>query len=184
MFSKIVPASLSVRLATLEDRPALDNLRARALSELLAPDLTDAQHETVKTLTPFDDLLIRDGTYFAVEYGGAIIASGGWTRRKTLFRVAGANDGGCEMRQPDRDAAGIRAMYTDPVYARMGLGSLLLSLGEASARLEGFRALELIATSAGEKLYRARGWHVTDRLTLGSDTASSIQASRMEKSVA
>jgi GNAT superfamily N-acetyltransferase len=47
-------------------------------------------------------------------------------------------------------------MYTHPDFARMGLGTILLAAAETAARLAGFRRAELIATSAGRELYRAR----------------------------
>ena len=62
------------------------------------------------------------------------------------------------MLDPDRDPARVRAMYTHPAYTRRGVGRKILDLCEAAARSEGFDRAELMATMAGEPLYRACGY--------------------------
>jgi hypothetical protein len=49
-------------------------------------------------------------------------------------------------------------MYTHPSFTRRGVGRLVLSLCEVAARAEGFSRAELVATLAGEPLYRACGY--------------------------
>ena len=53
---------------------------------------------------------------------------------------------------------GIRAMYTDPNFVRRGLGRMILARCEDAARAAGFRRAEMMATLAGEPLYRACGY--------------------------
>src|SRR6476469_4050733 len=53
---------------------------------------------------------------------------------------------------------GTRAMYTHPAFTRRGVGRSILALCEAAARSEGFKRAELVATMAGEPLYRACGY--------------------------
>jgi GNAT superfamily N-acetyltransferase len=90
-----------------------------------------------------DRSLIADGTYFVVEtvqHGRAFtVGCGGWGRRKTLYggdHTTGRDDG---LSNPDTDAARIRAMYTHPDWIRLGIGTLLLELGEGAARNAGFK---------------------------------------------
>ena len=55
-------------------------------------------------------------------------------------------------------------MYTHPNFTRRGVGRLILSLCEASAGAEGFKAVELMATMSGEPLYRACGYEPVERV--------------------
>jgi GNAT superfamily N-acetyltransferase len=55
-------------------------------------------------------------------------------------------------------------MYTDPAHVRRGIGAMILKLCEDAARAEGFRRLQLMATLAGEPLYRAHGFEELERI--------------------
>ncbi|HUE47042.1 MAG TPA: GNAT family N-acetyltransferase, partial [Aestuariivirgaceae bacterium] len=63
---------------------------------------------------------------------------------------------------PAQDAARVRAMYTHPSFTRRGVGRLILKLCEDAARGEGFTRVELMATRAGEPLYRACGYQAVE----------------------
>jgi GNAT superfamily N-acetyltransferase len=105
-----------------------------------------------------DTQLIADATYFAIEEHGRIVGCGGWSRRATMFggdHTTGRSDA---LLDPARDAARVRAMYTDPDHARRGIGRAILDACEGAARAEGFQRAELVATLAGEPLYRACGF--------------------------
>ena len=64
---------------------------------------------------------------------------------------------------PAVDAARVRAMYTDPTFARRGVGRVILTLCEVAAAAEGFTRVQLMATLAGEPLYRACGYEEIER---------------------
>ena len=49
-------------------------------------------------------------------------------------------------------------MYTNPPFARRGVGRLVLALCESAAAAEGFTRLELMATMSGRPLYESYGF--------------------------
>jgi GNAT superfamily N-acetyltransferase len=175
------PGGLGLRQATASDREELEVLRRLSLQRLMASSLTEPQRKTLYEYTALDPRLIDDGTYYVLKIDSRIAASGGWSRRAALVRRVGDNAGPEQFGDPRSDPAAIRAMYTHPDYARLGLGSILLATAEAAARLAGFGRAELIATSAGRQLYLARGWREVRRITLGPDDGSAIEASLMER---
>lgn len=135
-----------------------------AISELQRPFLDDAQITSSRTIMGLDTQLIDDGTYFVVEVGGELAGCGGWSRRATLYG-GDQSPGRCaELLDPRHDAARVRAMYTHPNFVRRGVGRLILAQCERAAKAEGFRAVELMATLAGEPLYRACGYAEVERV--------------------
>jgi GNAT superfamily N-acetyltransferase len=157
-------ADLTCRLARREDLDALRTLMDAAISELQKPFLDARQIESSRTTMGLDTQLVDDGTYFVVEADGSLAGCGGWSRRATLYGGDHSPGRSAALLDPARDAARIRAMYTHPRYARMGVGRLILLRCEEAARAEGFTALELMASLAGEPLYRACGFEPRERV--------------------
>ncbi|QHD68150.1 GNAT family N-acetyltransferase [Sphingobium yanoikuyae] len=150
--------SLTNRLATAADEPALSTLMTLAIEQLQSAYLTAAPVQASHGFMGLDRRLIGDRTYFVVEAEGAIAGCGGWSRRATAYggdHTAGRDD---RMLDPATEAAKVRAMYTHPDHVRKGVGTTILALCEAAARQEGFAALELSATMAGVPLYRSFGF--------------------------
>lgn len=150
--------ALTSRLARREDMPALLRLVATAIEELQKEFLDDAQIESSRSIMGVDTQLIDDGTYFVVEVDGQVAGCGGWSRRATLYGGDHSSGRDPALLDPRRDPAKVRAMYTHPVFARRGVGRLILSLCEAAAAAEGFASLELMATLSGRPLYEAAGF--------------------------
>ena len=157
-------AVLTHRPARRDDLDALKALMDAAIAELQKPFLNPAQIASSRTIMGLDTQLVDDGTYFIVESDGELAGCGGWSRRATLYGGAQSPGRSAAQLDPARDAARIRAMYTHPRHARKGVGRLILSLCEAAARAEGFTQVELMATMAGEPLYRACGYAPCERL--------------------
>lgn len=124
-------------------------------SEFLDPSQVAASHKVMG----LDSQLVADGTYFIVEEGSRIAGCGGWSFRATLYggdaSIVGREP---ERLDPARDAAKVRAMYTDPDFVRRGVGRMILRLCEDAARSAGFARVELMGTAAGVPLYRAAGY--------------------------
>ncbi len=152
------------RLARRDDEPQLRALMDAAIAELQAPFLDAAQIASSRTIMGVDTQLIDDGTYFVVERDGEIAGCGGWSRRATLYGGDQTPGRSAEWLDPATEAARVRAMYTHPRHVRRGVGRLILQLCEAAARAEGFTRAELMATLAGEPLYRACGYTPVERV--------------------
>jgi len=169
------------RLATPADLSALEILMAFSIRELIGRHLGPAGVQASFEIMGVDTTLIADSTYFVVEGEGRIVGCGGWSRRATLF--GGDHTAGRDTRllDPQTEPARVRAMYTHPGFARRGIGRLVLSLCEAAARADGFRSLELVATIAGEPLYAACGFTVTERLDVPTSTGVAVPCARMRK---
>jgi len=161
---------LTHRLAVAADLPALRTVMDRAIAELQKDFLDPARIAASRAVMGLDTQLVADGTYFLVEAEGRIAGCGGWSRRATLY----GGDHSTDLRDPALldpviDAARIRAMYTDPDFARRGVGRLVISLCEDAARAAGFARAELMATLAGEPLYRACGYTAIEPATAKAD---------------
>ena len=156
--------SLTHRLATLEDIPALAALMTLAIGDLQRGFLTDDQIAASRKLMGLDSQLIEDRTYFRVEADGRLAGCGGWSARATLYGGDHSPGRDAHGLNPATDAARVRAMYTHPDFARRGVGRLILSLCEAAAREAGFARVELAGTLAGQPLYEACGYTVLEHL--------------------
>jgi GNAT superfamily N-acetyltransferase len=161
----MTPVTLTHRLARCDDLDALRALMDAAISELQKPYLDDRQIAASRTIIGLDTQLIEDGTYFLVEADGQLAGCGGWSRRATLYGGDQSPGRSAALLDPATDAARVRAMYTHPCYTRQGVGRLILALCEEAARAAGFTRVELMATLAGEPLYRACGYAPCERLT-------------------
>jgi GNAT superfamily N-acetyltransferase len=170
------------RLAVPADAPELTALMDRAIAQLQRAFLDEAQIASSRAIMGIDTQLIEDGTYFVVEFGDDIAGCGGWSRRATLYggdETAGRDS---NLLDPTVDPARVRAMYTNPTYARRGVGRLILSLCEAAAAAEGFTRLELMSTLSGEPLYTAYGFRPLERLVDVTGGAA-VPIVRMDKPV-
>ncbi len=162
-------AGLRHRTAVRGDLHGLTALMDAAIGELQKPFLDAALIESSRAVMGLDTQLVEDGTYLVVETDAegawTLAGCGGWSRRATLYggdRSAGRDPA---LLDPAMDPARIRAMYTHPRFVRRGVGRLILGLCEQAARAEGFTQAELMATLAGEPLYRACGYRAVERLT-------------------
>jgi GNAT superfamily N-acetyltransferase len=173
-------SGLAHRLAGRADLPGLAALMEAAISELQRPFLDPAQIAASRAIMGLDTQLVDDGTYFVVHLDGALAGCGGWSRRATHY--GGDATPGRDPRRldPSREPARVRAMYTRPGLARRGVGRLILALCEDAARAEGFTRAELVATMAGEPLYRACGYLPVERFADARGGAP-VPLLRMEK---
>lgn len=174
---------MHLRRATPADVPALEALIELSVRKLQAPDYSPAQIEgALGTVFGVDSQLIEDGTYFVIEAErNTIIGCGGWSKRKTLFGSDHRTGREDALLDPHQDAAKIRAFFVHPDWARQGIGSRILEACETAATEAGFKRFEMGATIAGERLYKARGYEVTDRFEVPLPNGASMPVIRMTK---
>jgi GNAT superfamily N-acetyltransferase len=174
------PEAFTHRPAVEADLPALRALMDRSIAYLQRGFLSEAEIAASRQVMGLDSQLVADRTYLVIQASGVMAGCGGWSRRATLY----GGDHSTSLRDPVQldpatDAARVRAMYTDPAFARRGVGRLILGLCEAAAAAEGFSRVELMATLAGKPLYSACGYaEMGKRLTRTPEDPSSLPGSR------
>jgi GNAT superfamily N-acetyltransferase len=72
-------------------------------------------------------------------------------------------------------------MYTDPGFARRGVGRLVISLCEEAAMRAGFSRATMMATMAGVPLYRACGYVEAESAVTVTVDGIRVPLVRMEK---
>jgi GNAT superfamily N-acetyltransferase len=173
-----------VRVARRDDIPDVERLIERSVRELSASYYDPAQIESaLRFMFGVDSQLVEDATYHVIEAEGAIVAAGGWSRRRTLFGGDQWKHGADELLDPAREPARIRAFFVDPSWSRRGLGRSLFDACHRDARAAGFRRLELMATLPGEPLYRALGFSADERIELALPDGVRVPLVRMSRPV-
>jgi GNAT superfamily N-acetyltransferase len=170
------------RLAAMEDLGALREVMRRSIENLQTEFLAPEQVRVSHNVMGLDTQLVRDGTYFIVESGGRIAGCGGWSWRSTLY----GGDESLVSREPEAldpatDAARIRAMYTDPDFARQGVGRMVIGLCEEAAKTAGFRKATMMATMAGVPLYKTCGYVEIEPVLSAPVDGVRVPLVRMEK---
>lgn len=173
------------RLAVADDAERISELMRASVLDLF-PRFYDAR-QTASAAVHIADLdlaLIADGTYFVHEAKGEIVACGGWSRRNKLHAGGGDHDDDARLLDPRTEPARVRAMFVRGDWTRRGLGRAILDACESAARDEGFRTLALMATLAGEPLYRAYGFREVDRVTIAAPDGVTYEGVAMERPIA
>ena len=171
------------KIAILADIPTIEKLMQLSINQLLGPLLTKEQLEASFDSMGLDDQLIKDGTYFMIFNGDVFVGCGGWSNRETLFGGNHTPNRDSNFLDPIKDSARIRAMYTHPSWARKGIGSLVMHLGENAARKLGFKKCELMATQSGKLLYETQGYEPIEDILYETETGQTVPMTRMEKTI-
>lgn len=152
------------RLAGTPDIPQLEALIPRSVRALQADHYSRAQMDAaLGPIFAIDCQLIRDRTYFVVEEQGAIVGCGGWSKRQSHYGGDGHRAEPDAELNPLSDSARIRAFFVHPNWARRGIGSSIMRACEQAIVEAGFHRAEIVATLAGEPLYRSFGYTVVGR---------------------
>jgi GNAT superfamily N-acetyltransferase len=180
----------TLRIATVDDIPALHALIEASVRGLHPSDYTPAQIDgSLGTVLGLDTQLIADQTFFIAEslasdssrQGPIVAGCGGWSKRKTLFGADRGPGREPDLLDPASDAAKVRAIFVHPHFARQGLGSLILAHIETEARAAGFVRFEMGSTLTGVPLYRLRGYTEVDRIAIPLANGETVTVVKMEK---
>ena len=180
--------NIQIRLAQARETAALRELIEASVRRLQAGDYSPVQLEqALRTVYGVDTQLIADGTYFAAEQTESsvrriLVGCGGWSKRKTLYggdQFSGRED---SLLDPASDAAKIRAFFVHPVWARRGIGGMILEACEQAAWKAGFRRLEMGATLTGVPFYRAKGYVEMEAVEVPLGDGVTLPIVRMAKS--
>lgn len=150
---------MDIRRAQTQDVPAIEQLIARSVMELMAFEYSlEQRRASIGPLFGIDRRVVEDGTYFVVEASRRLVGSGGWSFRRTLFGgdAIGGRDNSRAV--PGAEPAHIRAFYVEPSAARTGVGSLILRQSEADAMAHGFDRFTMGATLTGKPFYARHGY--------------------------
>ena len=171
-----------LRLATLDDVPALEELIPLSVRVLQAPYYSAAQMEAAGgAVFGVDRQLIADGTYFVAEADGRIVGCGGWSKRKSLFGSDTARAAEDNLLDPATDPARVRAFFIHHDWARRGIGRAILVASESAIVAAGYSRIELVATLAGELLYRVCGYSEVERYEVPMSGGLKLPVVRMTK---
>ena len=173
-----------LRRARHDDVATVQRLIERSVRQLGAAWYTPDQiASALRFMFGVDTQLIDDGTYYVVQRADDIVASGGWSARRTLFGGDQWKHGADAPLDRVTEAARIRAFFVDPGSARRGLGRLLFDRCLTDARSAGFKRLELMATLPGEPLYRALGFAADERVDLELPDGVQVPLVRMSRAI-
>jgi GNAT superfamily N-acetyltransferase len=174
----------TLRPATVDDIPTLRALIDLSVRILQAGDYSREQLDAaLSTVYGVDTQLIHDGTYFAVEHDSALVACGGWSKRRTLYGSDHALERDDSLLDPATDAARIRAFFVHPAWTRRGIGTLILEQCEAAAATAGFTRCELGSTLTGIPLYSARGYEAAESIDVPIGGSLTLRVVRMTRSL-
>ncbi|WP_047497490.1 GNAT family N-acetyltransferase [Terriglobus sp. TAA 43] len=178
-------ARFHIRVATLEDIPALHQLIEASVRQLQTNEYTAEQRDgALGHVFGVDTQLIQDQTYFVAcpaEQPTVIAGCGGWSFRKTLFGSDHGPGRIPEVLDPTADAAKIRAIFIHPEWARQGLGSLILEHCENAAQNAGFGRFEMGSTLTGVALYALKGYREEERIEVPLPNGSLLPIVHMVK---
>ncbi|MDB5936070.1 MAG: GCN5-related N-acetyltransferase [Massilia sp.] len=173
-----------LRQAVHADGAALRTLIERSAAALSVGFYTPEQTAAVtREVFGVDSQLLADGTYYAIEAAGQVVACGGWGRRSTAFGGDQAKSAPERLLDPATEPARIRAFFVDPGWARRGLGSMLMAHCAAQAAAAGFGALELVSTLPGVPLYRVLGFTEVEPFDLVLSGGVRVPVVRMRRPV-
>ncbi len=169
--------AIALRTAQPADRDQLVALQNRSLRVLGGRFYSRAAIESfIRHVGTMDAYLLADGTYFVAEIDGVMAGCGGWTLRRPGYA---RHDLAATDLQPG--CATVRAVYVDPLLARLGVGRGIMGRIEAAIVAAGHDNAVLAATLSGISFYRALGYLPGPRSVFSLPNGERLVCLTMEK---
>ena len=164
---------MRVRIATLEDAPAIGAvLRASYTALMAGAYAAEVLARTLPAMTRANPKLLGSGRYYLVEAPtGECLGCGGWSDHPP---------DGLET-NPRR--AHIRHFATHPEWTGRGVGRMIYEQCEADARAAGFTAFEAYSSLNGEPFYAALGFWRLEPIETPMPGGTKLPAIRMERAI-
>jgi GNAT superfamily N-acetyltransferase len=129
-----------------------------------------------------DDAVVHEGHYFVAEdLDGAILASGGWSRKAPGYDRAAIR--GVTNRN-GADAATVRSVFVDPAAARRGIATAIMARIEQDAAAHGIGVLSMMATLSGLSFYARLGYQSEGEKTVALPGGLRFECITMSKTLA
>ncbi|MHA6298085.1 GNAT family N-acetyltransferase [Devosia sp. CAU 1758] len=169
----------AIRHARVSDIPVIRAMQARSMWRLGADFYTEAEIANfLNIFGTMDDALVIEGHFFIAEDpGGAIRASGAWSRAKPGYAT------GMTATGPTAAMPTVRSVFVDPAIARRGVGSAIMRCVEDDAAFHGVRLLGLTATLSGVPLYERLGYLVQEVTQINFPDETRFGCVRMTKAL-
>ena len=123
-------------------------------------------------MTTANPVLLSSGTYYLIEYDGAIVACGGWTKELP----------GKEKRIIE-GVGHIRHFATHPKLTGKGFGKQIVERCISDAQASGLSMLECFSSLNAEGFYRSMGFEIIERTTVPMSPTVEFPCILMRRSI-
>jgi N-acetylglutamate synthase-like GNAT family acetyltransferase len=186
-------STFTIRTATSADIPAIEALIEQSVRQLQKDDYSPSQIDaSIGSAFGVDRQLISDQTYFVAVPANdpaQLVACGGWSYRSTICGSDAMTITHCgtprdaSVLDPATDFARIRAIFVHPDWARLGLGSMVLSHCEAAAIAAGYTRFTMGSTLTGVPLYALKGYIEQSRSMVPLPKGEDLEIVIMNKTI-
>lgn len=172
--------AFTIRKAGEADLPALKLMQDRSMRALGAAFYDAATLAAfIDAFGTMDFSVVAEGHYFvATDRAGAVLGCGGWSRQMPGYQRD------VKPVPVDPRAATVRGVFTDPAFARQGIGRAIMRQVELDAARHGIMRLDLTATLPGVALYEALGYATVERRSIDLGNGLSFGCADMVRSLA
>jgi GNAT superfamily N-acetyltransferase len=178
-----IKSAIAIRHARHPEIPAIRAMQECSLvvlgSSSYAPDVIAAFLNEIGTM---DDAVVDEGHYFvAARADGAILGSGGWSRKMPSYDRAAI--GGTAERNGG-GAATVRSVFVAPAAARRGIATQIMMSVEKDAAAHGIDVLNMMATLSGLSFYARLGYRAEGEKTVALLGGLRFECMTMSKTLA